>query len=54
MSKFFSPVDVYRYWGGMRMFSRPVSSAACERVFSYMEGMDREHESHDITESTPC
>ena len=48
-----SPVDVYSYWEGkrddwnilapyaMRMFSRPVSSAACERIFSFMEGMNR-------------
>jgi hypothetical protein len=47
-----SPVDVYRYWKGkrddsnilahyaMRMFSRPISSAAFEKVFSFMEEMN--------------
>lgn len=41
------PADVYKYWfnkrdewkvlapHAMRMFSRPISAAACERVFSY-------------------
>lgn len=49
-----SPAEVYKYWEekseqwnilgphAMREFSRPVSSAACERVFSLLEGMNRE------------
>jgi hypothetical protein len=49
-----SPAKVYKYWEeksehweilgphAMREFSRPVSSAACERVFSLLEGMNRE------------
>jgi hypothetical protein len=47
-----SPMEVYAYWESktdewnilaphaMRMFSRPVSSAACERVFIKLSGMD--------------
>ena len=47
------PADVYKYWfnkrdewkvlapHAMRMFSRPISAAACERVFSLMEGMNK-------------
>jgi len=26
----------------MRMFSRPISAAECERVFSFLEGMKKE------------
>lgn len=49
-----SPAGVYQYWEeksekwnilgphAMREFSRPVSSAACERVFSLLVGMNRE------------
>jgi hypothetical protein len=49
-----TPPEVYKYWEdkseqwnilgphAMREFSRPVSSAACERVFSLLEGMNRE------------
>ena len=48
-----SPTVVYAAWQGkldsmpelarhaMREFSRPISAAACERVFSYLEHMDR-------------
>jgi hypothetical protein len=48
-----SPTDVYAAWKAkvasmptlaphaMRQFSRPISSAACERVFSFLEHMDR-------------
>ena len=48
-----SPTEVYEGWKAlhtdmptlaqhaMRQFSRPISSAACERVFSYMEHMDK-------------
>jgi hypothetical protein len=47
-----SPMQVYKYWESktdewdvlspfaMRMFSRPVSAAACERVFSCLTKMD--------------
>ena len=47
-----SPFEVYAFWKGklgnmptlarhaMLMFSRPMSSAACERVFSYLTHMD--------------
>ena len=47
------PADVYKYWfnkrdewkvlapHAMRMFSRPISAAVCERVFSLMEGMNK-------------
>jgi hypothetical protein len=49
-----SPAKVYKYWEkksekwnilgphAMREFSRPGSPAACERVFSLLEGMNRE------------
>ena len=48
-----SPTEVYAAWKAkvasmptlaphaMRQFSRPISSAACERVFSFLEHMDR-------------
>jgi len=48
-----SPTEVYKYWEdntadlnvlaphAMRMFSRPISAAACERVFSFLEGMNK-------------
>jgi hypothetical protein len=48
-----SPPEVYAAWKAklgvwphlakhaMRCFSRPISSAACERIFSYLEDMDR-------------
>jgi len=48
-----APPEVYAAWKArlatmptlaphaMRQFSRPISSAACERVFSYLTHMDR-------------
>ena len=48
-----APPEVYAAWEAkldtmptlephaMRQFSRPISSAACERVFSYLTHMDR-------------